>query len=124
MLYEDKKTSEVFLKFLLCLKKDAKKKVFFIVDNLRVHHSRVVRYWLSKEENSSRLELFFLPSYFPELNPEGRLNIDLKGQFRSGPVAFAKLEVKRKIRSRMKIIQNNSARVKKYFEDPKNAYAA
>ena len=67
MLYEDKMTSEVFLKFLCRLVKDTGKKVFLIVDNLRVHHSRVVRDWLSKEENRSRLELFFLPSYSPEL---------------------------------------------------------
>jgi len=104
MLYEDKMTSEVFLKFLYRLVKDAKKKVFLIVDNLRVHHSRAVSDWLSKEENRSRLELFFLPSYSPELNPDERLNSDLKGLIRSGPLAFTKDQVKHKIRSGMKII--------------------
>jgi len=124
MLYEDKMTSEVFLKFLCRLAKDAEKKVFLIVDNLRVHHSRAVRDWLSREENRSRLEIFFLPSYSPELNPDERLNSDLKGQIRSGPAAYTKDHVKHKIRSGMKIIQNNPQRVKKYFEDPKIAYAA
>jgi len=124
MLYEDKMTSEVFLKFLSRLVKDADKKVFLIVDNLRVHHSRNVREWLLKEENRSRLEMFFLPSYSPELNPDERLNSDLKGQIRSGPLAYTRDQVKHKIRSGMKIIQNNQARVRKYFEDQKIAYAA
>jgi hypothetical protein len=52
------------------------------------------------------------------LNPDERLNSDLKGQIRSGPVAFTKDQVKQKIRSGMKIIQNNPARVRKYFDDP------
>ena len=124
MLYEDKMTSEVFLRFLVRLAKDAGKKVFLIVDNLRVHHRRGVQAWLSKEENRRRLEIFFLPSYSPELKPDERLNSDLKGRGRSGPLAYTKDQVKHKIRSGMKIIQNNPQLVKKYFEDPNIAYAA
>ena len=124
MLYESKMTAEIFIKFMSRLARDAERKVFLIVDNLRVHHSLRVREWLSEKENRARIEVFHLPSYAPELNPDERLNSDLKGQVRSGPVAYTKAEVKHKIRSGMKSIQSNPARVRKYFEDQNIAYAA
>lgn len=104
--------------------KESYKKVFLIVDNLKTHHSRLVTQWLNRPEIKARLELCHLPAYSPELNPDERLNSDLKGQIRSGLVARTKDEVKSKIRSAMKIIQNSPQRVKKYFQDQLIAYAA
>jgi hypothetical protein len=46
------------------------------LDNLRVHHSKPVKAWAL--ENAKSIELFYLPSDSPELNPEERLNADLK----------------------------------------------
>jgi len=109
MLYEDKLRSEVFIKFMSRLARD---KVFLIVDNLRVHHSLAVRNWLAVEKNMKRIEVFYLPSYSPELNPDERLNSDLKGQIRSGTLAYTRDQVKHKIRSCMKVIQNDPKRVK------------
>lgn len=48
--------------------KDAKRKVFLVLDNLRVHHSKAVQVWL--EAHEEQIEVFFLPSYSPELNPD------------------------------------------------------
>ena len=56
--------------------KDAGRKVFLILDNLRVHHSKPVKAWAA--ERQDKIQLFYLPSYSPELNPEERLNGDLK----------------------------------------------
>ena len=64
------------IEFLELLIKDTGKKVILILDNLRVHHSKPVKAWL--EENKEKIECFYLPSYSPELNPEERLNSDLK----------------------------------------------
>ena len=50
--------------------------MFLILDNLRVHHSKLVKAWVA--EHSEKIELFYLPSYSPQLNPEERLNADLK----------------------------------------------
>jgi transposase len=41
-----------------------------------VHHSKPVKAWLA--EHTDRIEVFYLPSYSPELNPEECLNADLK----------------------------------------------
>ena len=124
MMYKDKMSPELFKKFMARLVKDSQRKIFLIVDNLRTHHSRAVAEWLALPEIKSRIELFFLPPYSPELNPDERLNSDLKGQMRSGLVPITQSEVKRKIISSMKIIQKRPERVKKYFQDKRIAYAA
>lgn len=124
MLYEEKMNAAVFIKFLKRLINDTPRKVFLIVDNLRVHHSGPVKKYLSQQDIRNRIELFYLPSYAPDLNPDEHLNSDLKYQVHSGLVGRTKEQVKGKVRSAMKIIQNRPARVKKYFEDPTIAYAA
>lgn len=124
MLYEEKMNAAIFIKFLARLIHDSSRKVFLIVDNLRVHHSKPVKRWLEKEENRKRIEIFYLPSYSPELNPDERLNGDLKYQVHTGLVARNKEQVKSKVRSAMKTIQRRPERVRKYFEDSIIAYAA
>lgn len=77
MLYDGMFNAEVFRTFLTRLvAQNAGKKVFLILDNLPVHHAKVLTPWL--EEQKALLELFFLPSYSPELNPTELLNHDLK----------------------------------------------
>ena len=70
---------ERLIEFLQALVRDSKrrrKKVFLILDNLGVHHCKPVKAWLA--EHRLHIEAFFLPSYSPELNPDERLNADLK----------------------------------------------
>jgi len=103
---------------------DNSRKIFLIVDNLKAHYSHLVKQWLDKEGNRQRIELFHLQSYSPELNPDERLNADLKGQVRTGLVDQNRDQIKTKVRSAMKIIQRRPERVRKYFQDPIIAYAA
>ncbi|MBK6866432.1 MAG: transposase [Burkholderiales bacterium] len=51
-------------------------KVFLVLDNLKVHHAKLVKAWL--QENKEHIEVFYLPSYSPELNPDEMLNANLK----------------------------------------------
>lgn len=76
MTYEGALNTAIFLTFLRRLIRDAPRKVFLIVDNLKVHRARAVTRWM--REHRDRLELFYLPSYAPEHNPEEFLNNDLK----------------------------------------------
>jgi hypothetical protein len=46
MLYRDTMTSAVLIRFLQRLIKDAQRKVFLVLDNQRVHHSKRVQAWL------------------------------------------------------------------------------
>ncbi len=108
--------------FLARLIKDVDRKVFLIVDNLKVHHSRLVQQWL--EEHKEQIEVFFLRAYSPELNPDGYLNNDLKTNVYSAEPARSRGQLKRKAISHLRTLQKQPKRVKKFFEHPKVAYAA
>jgi len=122
MVYQDTMNSQTLIKFLKRLIKDADKKVFLILDNLRVHHSKLVKEWL--KEHEKEIELFFLPSYSPELNPDEYLNCDLKAGVHSGAPARKKADLKKKTISHLRMLQKKPQRVMKYFKHPKILYAA
>ena len=122
MLYQDAMNARTLIKFMRRLVDDTDRKVFLILDNLRAHHSRAVKKWL--EENRDKIEVFFLPSYSPELNPDEYLNRDLKLGVHSGKPPRTKEQLKNKSISHLRMLQKKPARVKKYFKHPKIRYAA
>lgn len=62
--------------FMERLIKDAGRKVYLILDNLRVHHSRKATQWATA--HNKQIALFYLPPYSPEYNPDEYLNHDMK----------------------------------------------
>ncbi|TCL52961.1 transposase, partial [Hydrogenispora ethanolica] len=122
MLYEDTMTAERLIQFMFRLIKDANRKVYLILDNLRTHHSKNVKQWL--EKNKDKIEVFYLPSYSPELNPDEYLNGDLKRRVHSGIPARTLKDLKKKTRSFMKTLQRRSYHVKNYFKHDRVSYAA
>ena len=77
MIIDEAFNSDKLIEFMQALIKESQgKKIFLILDNLRVHHSKPVKEWSAQRKED--IELFYLPSYSPELNPEERLNADLK----------------------------------------------
>ena len=104
MLYRETLTAPVLIRFLSRLIRDAQgRKVFLILDNLRVHHSKKVSAWVG--DRKEQIELFFLPAYAPELNPDEYLNCDLKHQVRTGLPARNQDELERRVRSVMRRLQ-------------------
>jgi len=114
--------SDRLIEFLELLIKDAGKKVFLILDNLRVHHSKPVKAWL--EKNKEKIECFYLPSYSPELNPEERLNSDLKQAIGSKVQVRTKEKLRAAANDHMMMLESNPSRVASYFQDPRVKYAA
>jgi transposase len=92
------------------------------MDNLRTHHSKPVGQWL--EEHEHQIEVFFLPSYTPELNPDEYLNRDLKLNVHKNKPARTKSQLKRKTICHLRKLQKLPNRIMKYFKDPNIAYAA
>jgi transposase len=89
MIIDEAFDADKLIEFLQALIKDAGKKVFLILDNLRVHHSKLVKAWVA--EHQDQIELFYLPSYSPQLNPEERLNADLKPMLRPSHLSRRRL---------------------------------
>ena len=122
MIYKERMHAEVLIKFMKQLIKGSDKKIFLILDNLRVHHAKIVKAWL--KEHQSEIEVSHLPSYSPELNPDEYLNCDLKAGVHSRPPSRKQSDLIKKVRSHMIKLQKLPARVRKYFKHPKIAYAA
>lgn len=68
MIYEGMMDSALFIEFMNLLIRDIRGKIFLIVDNAPYHKSKATNDWV--KEHSNRIELFFLPSYSPDLNPD------------------------------------------------------
>ena len=122
MIIDEAFNSDKLIEFLEALIKDAPKKVFLILDNLRVHHSKPVKAWLAQHKQN--IEVFYLPSYSPELNPDERLNADLKHALGSRVQVRTKDKLKQVTTAHMDMLQNTPERVISYFQDPKVKYAA
>ena len=113
---------ERLLEFFEALVADAGRKVFLILDNLGVHHCKPVKAWLT--QHAEQMEVFYLPSYSPELNPEERLNADLKQVIRRKVPARTKAKLRAAAEDHMATIGSEPERVKAYFRDPYVRYAA
>ena len=122
MLYRNTMDVKTLLKFFKRLIKEARRKCFVILDNLPVHHAKLVKHWLT--DHVDEIEAFYLPPYSPELNPDEYLNGDLKAGVHSKPPARNRDQLQRNVKSHMMKIQKSPDRVKAYFKHPKIAYAA
>jgi transposase len=100
------------------------KKVFSVLDNLRVHHSKVVQAWLEKEKNNKAIELFFLPSYSPELDPDENLNGELKASMCASEPVRSDGQLQEKVLAHLRSLQKQPARIWSYFRHEKARYVA
>ena len=98
--------------------------MFLILDNLKVHHSKPVKTWAGERTDKIEKTVLYLPSYSPELNPEERLNADLKHAIGSKVPIRTKPKLRAAANDHMVMLENNPERVKSYFQDPRVKYAA
>ncbi len=103
MVYRDTMTAQTMIRFIRRLIHDGGRKVSLIFDNWRVHHGKRVREWL--EEHRKQIEVFDLPPYSPELDPDEYLNCDLKMGVHTGVPATSKSELVRKALGRLRMLQ-------------------
>ena len=122
MLYDGALDADRFITFLRRLIKDARQRVFLIVDNLKVHHARKVKAWVAS--HAHEIELFHLPAYAPDHNPDECLNNDLKQRLRQKLQPGSKDELVASTRSVMRAIQRSPQRVRAYFRPEPVRYAA
>lgn len=111
-----------YLSFLQDLVSDSNgRKIFVIADNARIHHARLVRDWV--EQNKDRIELYFLPPYSPEHNPDEYLNRHVKTKLRnSAPMTHQ--QSKDAVLKYMKYLVDEGADlVKRLFDYPLVRYA-
>ena len=122
MIYSGTMNSDRLIEFMEQLVKGKTMKTYLILDNLRVHHSKLVKEWIEKHKN--KIEIFYLPSYSPEKNPDEYLNCDLKYGLSEKPAPKNQEQLRNNLQNHMVMLQGNQNRVKKYFKHKDIKYAA
>jgi len=122
MIYTERFTGRVFIRFLHRLIRLYKQKTFLIVDGHPTHKAVLVKRWLAK--HAARIELFFLPGYSPQLNPDELLNQDTKANALSRRRPHNQQELIRATRGHLRRRQRDSALVKRFFLEKHVRYAA
>ena len=122
MVYRRGLKVATFIKFLRRLIRSSKHKVFLVLDNLQVHRAKMVCAWVEKRKEY--IELFYLPPYCPELNPDEYLNNTVKSQSRNRPAPRSQDELQGALSTRMKSNQRRPCLIRKLFDHPRVRYAA
>ena len=121
MLYGDSMDQKRLITFLSHMIHTSKQKIFLFLDNLRVHHRKMVDQWVSKHQD--KIELFFLPPYAPESNPDEYLNHALKLSVHSGNLPEDRSDIRHKTNSFLRTLQRNKDKVLAFFRHPLISYA-
>jgi transposase len=111
-----------------------------IGDFLGVHRNTVGRWWQEYEvdgdkalqqrvqpwlaEHSQPIEVFYLPSYSPQLNPVEYLNGDVKQGVHSKSPSRNLNQLKGRVLSHLRKLQKLPQRILSYFKHPLIAYAS
>jgi transposase len=110
------------VRFLRRLVRDAGRKVFLILDRLKAHRAKLVQDW--RAEHRSEIEVAFLPSYSPELNPDEGVHADLKQAVPRRAPARSRQQLKRAAIGHMRSLSKRPARIRAIFRHPQFRYAA
>jgi transposase len=120
MMFDENMNQHKLIEFMRRMITDVPQKVFFILDNLRVHHGKKVKAWLAKHKD--RIEVFYLPPYSPELNPDEYFNHALKREVHSGLNPRNKADIRHKAQSFVRRLQHNAEKVNVFFKHHKLLY--
>ncbi len=111
--FEGRMNSEGFIAFLKALLSDSEKPIFVVIDGASYHGSKKVKEYLKSTQG--KVELFKLPAYSPELNPDEQVWNQAKQ--RTGKVAIeSKSQMKRIVYRVMCSIQKSKNLIKSFFK--------
>ena len=122
MFFKENMNAKILIRFMKRLIKESQRKIFLILDNLPSHHATIVKDWI--EEHKDQIEVFYLPSYAPEYNPDEYLNGNLKREIAKKGYSTSVDELESKARVAMKKFQKNVAHVSSFFRAKNVVYAA
>ena len=114
MTYKQTMTAALFITFLERLLDETTRKIFLIVDRLKAHEAKKVEAWAAGHHK--RIEIFFLPRYAPERNPDEYLNNDLKGGINATGLPDDREELGSRILGFMSRLVHLPQHVRSYFQ--------
>ncbi len=121
-LYDKSINVDRFIEFLQKVIDSSEKKVYMIVDNLRVHHAKLVTAWV--EQYKDKIALFYLPPYSPEFNPDEYLNQDYKRNANKNNIPFTQVQLRKNTEKYIIELSQNEEKVANFFKYSSISYAA
>jgi transposase len=122
MILDGRFNGEVFIEFLKRMIRYSNQKIYFVTDGHPAHKTKKLNEWL--EKNKKRIELFFLPPYSPELNPQEYVNQDVKTNIIGKKRPINKAQMKNNVNEFMNMRKKDKRQVQKYFHEKHVRYAA
>lgn len=120
MVYEGTMNSELFTEYMDRLIHDITGKVFLIVDRVGYHRSKETLAWVKRHEN--RIELFFLPPYSPDLNPDEWVWKNVKNDNIAKIVPQGPGHLFEIADRALRVLRASAHKIRSFFADPKLAY--
>lgn len=115
-------TAEVFVEFLKRLIRGRRQPIFLIVDGHPTHKASAVKRFI--EKNKDRLQLFLLPPYSPELNPDELVWNDLKTHMLGRMKITDAKQMEKSVLGRLRWMKSQPEHVASFFHAPDTRYAA
>jgi transposase len=122
MLVQGRVTSGIFITFLKRLIHNWPRSVFLIIDGHPVHKSAAVSKFIASTEG--RLQVFYLPPYSPELNPDEQVWNHLKNHGVGRQPVTGPDQLRHLIISHLRKLQKLPSLVSSFFGMPETSYAA
>ena len=122
MILDGRFNGEVFGSFLKQMIKYSRQKIYFVTDGHPAHKTKKLNEWLS--QNKNKIEVFFLPPYSPELNPQEYVNQDVKTNIIGKKRPVNKAQMRNNVEEFMYKRKNDKKQVQKYFHVSHVRYAA
>ena len=111
-----------FIDFIKRLLHGTHRTVFLIVDGHPAHKAKMVTRFI--ETVKDRFQLFLLPPYSPELNPDERVWNDLKNNAIGKKAIIIPQQLRSAVISYLRFIQKTPDRVRSYYNNESTKYAA
>ena len=120
MVVDGRMTAVRFIAFLKRLLHNQTRPIFLIVDQHSSHRAKAVQEFVASTDG--HLELFFLPPYSPELNPDELVWNHLKTHGVRKRLLQTPQELKRYVLGHMRSLQRTPALLRGFFKKPSLRY--
>ena len=121
MVFKERFNAGVFIRFLKRLLHQVGRKVVLIVDEHPAHKAHKTTRWL--KVHGKQIQLYFLPPYSPELNPDELLNQDVKTNAVGRRRAIDQADLMANVRGYLRSTQKMPYVVRSYFQEEHVRYA-
>ncbi len=113
---------ERYVAFLQQLLRGRTRPLILIADQASFHRSAPVSQFVLAHR--TQLRMFFFPTHSPELNPDEQVWNEIKHRQVGRQPIKSKLDLKKRLRSALKSLQQNVGKIRSFFQLPDTEYAA